>query len=120
MSNRKITKKKPIFTCDVYGTATRGLKSGTARGFTSKLFIQSRGTAKNSSIRVARPRVVTSAIGADGFTQVSCITLIGLRFRESRPINFISPFCQYRVKLNSFMHHPIFILRINCNIYNYK
>lgn len=78
--------------------AIRGLKSRTARGFTSKLFIQSRGTAKNLNSDISSVLVVTGsqvhATVADGFTQVSRIALIGPRFQESRSINFISSLYQ--------------------------
>lgn len=44
---------------DVYDMAIHGLKSRTARGFTSKLFIQSRGTAKNLNSGISSALVVT-------------------------------------------------------------
>jgi len=78
-------------------------------------------------IRIAHPRVVTGSqvhvIGADEFTQVSRITLIGPQFQESKPINFISPFHQFHAiapamisNRNFFMYNPIFILCMNCKI----
>lgn len=61
-------------------------------------YLYSRAVRLKIQIRIARLRVVMGsqvhATGADGFTQVSRITLIDPRFQESRPINFISLFYQ--------------------------